>query len=377
MALEPVLTMVRAKGKIRSESVSSVPERTVAMSRLRLSDFDYDLPRELIAQAPARERTGSRLLHVDGAMLADLAFADLPRLRCAGRSSRLQRHARDQVAAASRRNRPAAGSSSCSSALHRRPRGAVPASREPSAEDRQHAAPARASTQAEVVERRRPLLRVAASWRRRVPRLSRPARRGAAAAVHRARRGGGRRDALPDRLRATCGRRRRADGGAAFRRRAAVRARGRRRRLRLRHAARRRRHLRAGHTRGHRRAHDARRVVPVPAATAAAIDATRARGGRVARGRHDQPCARSSPPPTNDGRVRAGDGGDADLHHARLPIPGRRAAAHELPSAALDAADARLGVRRLSTRSAPPTRTRSRSATASTATATRCCSRPR
>ena len=50
------------------------------MSRLRLSDFDYDLPRELIAQVPARERTASRLLHVDGATLADLAFTDLPRL---------------------------------------------------------------------------------------------------------------------------------------------------------------------------------------------------------------------------------------------------------------------------------------------------------
>ncbi len=50
------------------------------MSRLRLSDFDYDLPRELIAQVPARERTASRLLHVDGTTLADLAFTDLPRL---------------------------------------------------------------------------------------------------------------------------------------------------------------------------------------------------------------------------------------------------------------------------------------------------------
>ena len=50
------------------------------MFSLRLSDFDYDLPRELIAQVPAAQRTGSRLLHVDGAALADLAFTDLPRL---------------------------------------------------------------------------------------------------------------------------------------------------------------------------------------------------------------------------------------------------------------------------------------------------------
>jgi S-adenosylmethionine:tRNA ribosyltransferase-isomerase len=54
------------------------------MSSLRLSDFDYDLPRELIAQVPSAERTGSRLLHVDGAALADLAFTDLPRLVAPG-----------------------------------------------------------------------------------------------------------------------------------------------------------------------------------------------------------------------------------------------------------------------------------------------------
>ena len=54
------------------------------MFPLRLSDFDYDLPRELIAQAPAPERTGSRLLRVDGTLLADLAFTDLPRLVAPG-----------------------------------------------------------------------------------------------------------------------------------------------------------------------------------------------------------------------------------------------------------------------------------------------------
>jgi S-adenosylmethionine:tRNA ribosyltransferase-isomerase len=43
----------------------------------RLSDFDFDLPRELIAQAPAPERSASRLLHVAGPRLTDLAFGDL------------------------------------------------------------------------------------------------------------------------------------------------------------------------------------------------------------------------------------------------------------------------------------------------------------
>jgi S-adenosylmethionine:tRNA ribosyltransferase-isomerase len=46
---------------------------------MKLEDFDYDLPPELIAQVPARERTGSRLLHLDGrtGVLRDLAFANV------------------------------------------------------------------------------------------------------------------------------------------------------------------------------------------------------------------------------------------------------------------------------------------------------------
>ena len=54
------------------------------MSTGRLSDFDYALPAELIAQTPAQQRTSSRLLHVSGSTLADLAFADLPRLLVPG-----------------------------------------------------------------------------------------------------------------------------------------------------------------------------------------------------------------------------------------------------------------------------------------------------
>jgi S-adenosylmethionine:tRNA ribosyltransferase-isomerase len=51
---------------------------------MRLSDFDYPLPEELIAQFPAVERSASRLLHVNGTALADLSFADLPDLVRAG-----------------------------------------------------------------------------------------------------------------------------------------------------------------------------------------------------------------------------------------------------------------------------------------------------
>ena len=49
---------------------------------MRLSDFDYSLPPELIAQHPAAERTASRLMHVDGrsGAIEDLRFSDIERL---------------------------------------------------------------------------------------------------------------------------------------------------------------------------------------------------------------------------------------------------------------------------------------------------------
>ena len=45
-----------------------------------VSEFDYELPEELIAQRPAPERTASRLLHLDARSgeIEDLAFAELP-----------------------------------------------------------------------------------------------------------------------------------------------------------------------------------------------------------------------------------------------------------------------------------------------------------
>ncbi|TAL87662.1 MAG: tRNA preQ1(34) S-adenosylmethionine ribosyltransferase-isomerase QueA [Candidimonas sp.] len=49
--------------------------------KLVLSQFDYELPPELIAQSPAAERTGSRLLHLDAAgALHDRQFTQLPEL---------------------------------------------------------------------------------------------------------------------------------------------------------------------------------------------------------------------------------------------------------------------------------------------------------
>ena len=48
-----------------------------------ISDFDYELPQELIARYPAEDRRGSRLLSV-GAGVEDLGFADLPSLLSPG-----------------------------------------------------------------------------------------------------------------------------------------------------------------------------------------------------------------------------------------------------------------------------------------------------
>jgi len=45
--------------------------------RYSLSDFDFELPEALIAQTPLPDRTASRLLHVDGDTLVDRHFADI------------------------------------------------------------------------------------------------------------------------------------------------------------------------------------------------------------------------------------------------------------------------------------------------------------
>jgi S-adenosylmethionine:tRNA ribosyltransferase-isomerase len=50
---------------------------------MRISDFDYELPDELIARYPASERRASRLLEV-GAKLVDRPFAELPQLLSPG-----------------------------------------------------------------------------------------------------------------------------------------------------------------------------------------------------------------------------------------------------------------------------------------------------
>ncbi|MEO7559473.1 MAG: tRNA preQ1(34) S-adenosylmethionine ribosyltransferase-isomerase QueA [Nitrosospira sp.] len=53
---------------------------------MKVQDFDFDLPPELITQFPAEERASSRMLHLEGSsgVLRDAMFADLPRYLRAG-----------------------------------------------------------------------------------------------------------------------------------------------------------------------------------------------------------------------------------------------------------------------------------------------------
>ena len=69
---------------------------------LRLGDFDFELPAELIAQHPAAERSGSRLLDGTGRAVRGPRLPRAPRPAAARRPAGLQRHARDQGAAVRR-----------------------------------------------------------------------------------------------------------------------------------------------------------------------------------------------------------------------------------------------------------------------------------
>ena len=47
------------------------------MQEQHLSDFDFELPPELIAQYPLENRTASRLLHVTKDVIEDCTFTDI------------------------------------------------------------------------------------------------------------------------------------------------------------------------------------------------------------------------------------------------------------------------------------------------------------
>lgn len=62
----------------------STPLSATPAASYSLSDFDFELPPELIAQHPAAERSASRLLDGRGAQVVDRVFRDLPDLLQAG-----------------------------------------------------------------------------------------------------------------------------------------------------------------------------------------------------------------------------------------------------------------------------------------------------
>ena len=72
----------RADYSVICATFASIPTRSYASITMKLADFDYELPPELIAQLPAAERSASRLLHLDGASgtWVDRMFGDLPGL---------------------------------------------------------------------------------------------------------------------------------------------------------------------------------------------------------------------------------------------------------------------------------------------------------
>jgi S-adenosylmethionine:tRNA ribosyltransferase-isomerase len=65
-------------------AAADVNRPDISMPACTLSDFDYSLPPGLVAQTPSPTRTGSRLLRVQGAMLTDGAFTELPHLLAPG-----------------------------------------------------------------------------------------------------------------------------------------------------------------------------------------------------------------------------------------------------------------------------------------------------
>ena len=185
-----------------------------------LSDFDFELPPELIAQHPAAERSASRLLDASGAAPVDRVFRELPDLL---RDGDLVVVNDTRVIRARLFGRKASGGAVevLVERVLRELRAAGPCARQQGAEAGQPAAPGRcvrgrgARPRRRRGQRRRRALSAALSVRAAC--AARAPWPRAAAAVHRAcRRRRGRR-ALPDRVRGAPRRRRRADRGAAFR----------------------------------------------------------------------------------------------------------------------------------------------------------------
>ena len=105
------------------------------------------------------------------------------------------------------------------------------------------------------------------------------------------------------------------------------------------HAACRRRHVPAGQGRGHRDHRMHAEWGEIDAETAARAQPARARGRAHRRGRHHGAAAARERAPMRTAASRLSRR-DRHLHHARLSLPGRRAADDQFPPAALDAVHA-------------------------------------
>ncbi len=244
---------------------------------MRRQDFAYELPAELIAQAPLAERSASRLLVLDPASgeLADRTVRDLPLyLR---RGDLLVLNDTRVVRARLVGIKPSGGRVEI--LLERELAGAEALAQLSASK------PIRAGLEVLTAGGAvRVLAREDELWRIALPaapleffeRWGRCRCRPTSAAR--------RMRAIASAIRASS---RRARGGRGAHRQPAFRcavaggARGARRQRALRHAARGRRHLSAGAQRRHRRAHHARRARLVSAATCEAIRSARRRGGRV------------------------------------------------------------------------------------------------
>src|SRR4051812_8843193 len=83
LAVRDVLDRYRSVRQFQCATAAICPLHSHSLSiRMKLEDFDYELPRELIAQLPLSERSASRLLHLDGTSgaLADRSFTDIVEL---------------------------------------------------------------------------------------------------------------------------------------------------------------------------------------------------------------------------------------------------------------------------------------------------------